>query len=176
MDSKQKYTADQLVAIAKVLKPHGVHGEIKASILTDCPERFEHTEAIYLVSPTNQVKEAILEDYRPHSGCMLLTIEGVNTPEDVNQLRNWLISVPEEELEPLEEGEYWHFQLEGLKVVDPEGALLGTLGEIISTPAHDIYAVTTPSGGELLIPAAGEWVQSVDIQAGIMVARRPELE
>lgn len=166
---------DSLVAIGKVLKPHGVYGEIRTLILTDFPERFEETEQVYLVSPRQRVLLFDVESVRYHSNWILLKLVDIDTPEDVGLFRNWLVSVPEDELVELEEGEYWHFQLEGLQVFDPNGTLLGTFREVIETPGHDIYAITTPTGGELLIPAVEEYIISVDLENKKIVAKPPQI-
>lgn len=164
-----------LVAIGKVLKPHGVRGEMRVQILTDFPERFEDTEEVFLVPPQGQPRLHRVEGVRFHSGWVLLRLSGFSDPEAVGAHRNWFVSVPGDELCELEEGEYWHFELEGLEVRDESGAVLGRLKEILATPAHDLYAVEGPCG-EILIPAVGEFVLSIDVEGGFMVVRPPVLE
>ncbi|HXE73876.1 MAG TPA: ribosome maturation factor RimM, partial [Candidatus Nitrosotenuis sp.] len=78
------------------------------------------------------------------------------------------------ELVELEEGEYWHFQLEGLEVRTPEGEVVGRLTAVLSTPAHDIYAVAGPRG-EVLIPAVEEYVLEVNLERGVMTVKLPEI-
>lgn len=166
---------DNLVAIGKVLKPHGVRGEIKAMILSDFPERFEETDEVWLVSPDGKQEKHAVESARFHSGCVLLCLSDIYTPEEVKDLAGWLISVPDDSLVELEEGEYWHFQLEGLTVNDENGQLIGTFKEVIETPGHDIYAVLTPQGKEVLIPAVAQYVLNVDLANKTMTCRNPEL-
>lgn len=156
--------------MGKVLRPHGVRGEMRVAILTDFPERFEDTEEVYLVSPEGRVVPAKVEAARFHSDKVLLKLAGIDSPEKAGEHRQWFVSVPEDDLVDLEEDEYWHFELEGLEVRDPSGRVLGRLREVVPTPAHDLYAVDGPAG-EILIPAVGEYVESVDLEAGVMVVR-----
>ena len=164
-----------LVAVGKVLKPHGVRGEIRVQILTDFPERFEETSEFWLVSPTGLVELRTVEGARFHSGWVLLKLAGIDDPETVAKYRNWLVSVPEDELVELEEDEYWHFELEGLEVRDESGAILGRLEEVLTTAGHDLYAVRGPAG-EILIPAVAEFVRSINLDTGVMVVRPPLFE
>lgn len=166
---------EDLVAVGKVLKPHGVRGEARVQILTDFPERFENTPQVYLVAPDGKVELRAVEGARFHSGWVLLKLAGFDDPEAVSAHRDWVVSVPEDELVELEEDEYWHFELEGLEVRDETGAILGLLEEVLQTPGHDLYVVRGPSG-EILIPAVGEFVLSVNLETGVMVVRPPVFE
>lgn len=175
--------ADQLVAIGKVIKPHGVRGEMRVEVLTDFPERFEETEEVHLIPPAKngapegpgQIWLLPVESTRAHHGRMLVKLKGVSSMDQAGWLRNYVLAVPEDELVELEEGEYWHWQLEGLDVVTPAGEKLGTLREVLTTPAHDLYCVATGQR-EILIPAVNEYVHEVDLQGGRIVVTPPELE
>ncbi|MBQ7567707.1 16S rRNA processing protein RimM [bacterium] len=169
-------SASELVAIGKILRPHGVRGEMRTLILTDFPDRFFDTQEVFFLSPDRKkVKRFELVNARYHANWILLKFAGIDTPEAVSEYRHWLITVPQDELVELEEGEYWHFQLEGLQVEDENGQQLGTLKEVVETPGHDLYAVQPPRGKEILIPAVKEFILSVDLDSGKMVVRLPQI-
>jgi 16S rRNA processing protein RimM len=73
--------------------------------------------------------------------------------------------VPEDELRPLGEGQYYHFQILGLEVRTTAGEVLGRVEQIISTGSNDVFVVRGPRG-EVLIPAVDDVVKSVDPAAG----------
>ena len=73
--------------------------------------------------------------------------------------------MPEDELRPLGEGEYYHFQILGLEVRTTTGEVLGRVEQIISTGSNDVFVVRGPRG-EVLIPAVDDVVKSVDPAAG----------
>lgn len=169
--------AADLIAIGKVLRPHGVHGEIRTLILTDFPERFMDTEEVFLMSPDKRkIQRFEITGARFHANWVLLKLGGIDTPEQVSSFRHWLITVPQDDLVELEEGEYWHFQLEGLKVQDEQGQLVGTLTEVVETPGHDLYAVHPPQGKEILLPAVKEYILNVDLDQGIMTVKVPQYD
>ncbi|MDO5297507.1 MAG: ribosome maturation factor RimM [bacterium] len=167
-------SASDLVAIGKILRPHGVRGEMRTLILTDFPERFFETDEVFFVSPNQKiVKRFELQSARFHANWILLKFTGIDSPEEVAEYRHWLITVPQDQLVELEEGEYWHFQLEGLQVEDADGHPIGTLKEVVETPGHDLYAVLPPHGKEILIPAVKEYVLNVDLDQGKMIVKVP---
>jgi hypothetical protein len=77
----------------------------------------------------------------------------------------------------LTEDTYYWFDLVGLSVYDPAGFLLGRLDEVIPTPGNDVYVVKGNVEGqprELLIPAIGDVVLSIDMAGKTMVVELPE--
>ena len=168
--------ASELVAIGRILRPHGVRGEIRTLIMTDFPDRFFDTEEVYFLSPDNRkIERRQLTGARYHANWILLKFAGIDTPEQVAEYRHWLITVPQDELVELEEGEYWHWLLEGLTVVDENSQVVGKLTEVIETAGHDLYAVKSENGKEILVPAVKEYILDVDIDKGQMRIKRPDI-
>ena len=158
------------------MKPHGLKGEIGVKPITDFPERFEQTETVYAHSQRDPVRKLEIETVRPHSGGFLLKFKGVESKDQAAALRNFFLAVPEDELVLLEEDEYWHWELEGLKAFTPQGVEVGTLHEVIESPAHELYCIKDAKGKEHLVPAVYEYVPEIDIEAGKIVVILPELD
>jgi 16S rRNA processing protein RimM len=154
---------------------HGLKGELTCLILTDFPERFEQTRFVHLVPPQGAAREVELERARQHHGRVRLKIKGVDTVEQAQALRNYLVAVPEDELVDLDEGEFYHFELEGMDVVDEEGRPVGVLEEVLALPAHELYVIRGPLG-ELLLPAVEAYVLEVDLESNVMRVRVPEVD
>jgi len=152
----------------KLRRPHGIHGEIIMDVLTDFPERLRIGATVYL-GP----------EYRPHKfksmrgqdKGMLVSFEGYASREEVGLLTNQYVYIKNRELPELPEGEYYHHQLVGLRVVDESGEFLGMLEEILETGANDVYLVRSGEGAELLLPAIEPVVLEVDLERGVMVVR-----
>jgi 16S rRNA processing protein RimM len=103
----------------------------------------------------------------------LLRVEGLTSPADVVERRGRLVRIDRAAAPALPEGEFYHYQLIGLDVVDTDGRPLGRLAEIIETGANDVYVVIGPEG-ERLFPAIEEVVREVDPAAGRMVVKPQE--
>lgn len=156
------------VLVATLRRPHGLKGEVAVSLETDFPERLQKGTRIYLGEEHAPVTIA---SRRPHGAGLLLAFEELPGLEAVNSFRNVPLFVPVADRPPLPEGEYYQHQLLGMQVVEEDGSMLGTLTEILSTGANDVYVVRSPEGVELLLPAIQDVVQQVMLAEKRMVVR-----
>jgi 16S rRNA processing protein RimM len=83
------------------------------------------------------------------------------------------VFIKREVLPDLEEGEYYWMDLLGMSVETQEGKKIGRVKEIFSTGANDVYVVEGKRG-EILLPATGEVIQTVDRKKGVMRVNRKE--
>ena len=156
------------LAVAKVRRPHGVHGELVVEIITDYPERLQPGKTVYVGSEN---KPLTISTRRSHNEGLILGFEDITTPEEAGKYRNRVLSILASEAHALQEGEYYFHDLLGLRVINESGESLGTLTEIIETGANDVYIVMDPEGTELLIPAIPDVVLDVDLNAKKMMVR-----
>ena len=156
------------LAIGKVVRAHGIRGEISVTVLTDFPERFETTEWIYLGNEFEATPYRI-EKSRWHQKNVLLTLTGITDRTEAERLRGQYVQVPIEDATPLPEGSYYLYQLVGLKVITVEGQLLGTIAEVLETGANDVYVVKGDK--EILIPAVADVIKSVDLEKGQVIVQ-----
>ena len=155
------------LAVGKLRRPHGVHGEILMDIYTDFPERLEADMVIYVGS--NYLPLRIVR-VRKHSGALLLTLDGYTTPEIVGQFRNKIAYVTALDRPPLPDGDYYHHQLLGLRVLDESGMMLGQVIDILETGANDVLVLRPPTGPELLLPLIDEVILAIDLERGEILA------
>ncbi len=155
------------MAIARVLAPHGIRGELKCAILTDFPRRFASTPRV-LVGP--QREPFAVQRARVQGHFVLLKLDGVETRDAAERWRNALVQVPQAERVKLPRGHYRWEDVIGLAVRTEEGEPLGPVRDIIQTGANDVYVVDT-AGGELLIPAIKDVIKRIDLANGEMVVR-----
>jgi len=155
------------VALSKLVKPHGVQGEIRGVLLTDVLENFRGRATIRW-RRGREVQELEIEGIRPHGTLLLFKFKGVDDRDAARELVGGLLEIPLEELVPLPPGEYYWYQLLGLKVYTEEGEYLGELQEIMETGGHDVYVVRK-EGEEILLPAIKEVVKAVVLEEGCMV-------
>ena len=158
------------LAVGRVLRPHGVRGEVRVQVLTNFPERLEQRAAFYLAHPdsSEDVQRHPVEGMRFHQQLLLLKLEGCDDRNAAEELRDLLVQIPVEEAAPLEEGEYYHFQVIGVEVETESGEGLGREAEVLETGANDVYVVRGPRG-EVLIPAIESVVRVLDVEAKRMV-------
>ena len=156
------------IVIGQITKPHGVRGELRVKPHTDEPERFTWLEQVYVGETARSLM--LVEKARVHQGMILLKFTAVNDRTAAEALRGEWLMVPEDEALPLEEGEYYLFQLEGLSVFTDDGEDLGVLTSIIETGANHVFVVQGAQG-ELLLPDIDEVVQEIDFENCRMVVK-----
>ena len=158
MDAPNGSEVEYLI-VGRVAAPHGVRGLVRVAILSDDPQRFLMLERVYVGDDLvpYEIYEARL---RPDKGQVLLSLEGVQSREGADALRGQMVHVHMADALPLEEGQFFFHQIEGLLVVDQDGAELGRVKEILPTGANDVYVVDGPSR-ELLLPAIADVVLSI---------------
>jgi 16S rRNA processing protein RimM len=152
--------------IGRIQKPHSVRGEVRVMPYTDSPERFTWLETVY-VGDEDPLPVAV-ESVRFHGDIILLKLAGYDSREAAQSLRGQWLQVPESEAAPLEEGEYYLYQLEGLQVFTDEGEELGELVQVMETGANNVFVVRGESG-ELLLPDTNEVVVEIDFENGRMI-------
>lgn len=163
----------ELVAIGRVVKPQGRKGEVLVQPLSDRPDRFPALRAAYVPGAGGGSREVRVESCWPHKGRFVLKLEGVGSIDEAEAYRGLELRIGEEDLAALPPGSYYHHQLKGLRVVDPEGRGLGVAADLLETGASPVLVVRGPAG-ELLVPLAEDFVRRVDLEAGTMVVAVPE--
>lgn len=159
-------TKPSFLAIGQVLKPHSVRGEVRVRPITDMPERFTWLETVY-VDEKNPTQVAV-ESIRFHQKLVLVKLAGYDSREAAQVLRGKILLVPDDEAIPLEEGEYFLYQLEGVEVHSDEGAFLGKIERVIETGANNVFVVRGDDG-EILLPDTDEVVLEIDFDANQML-------
>jgi 16S rRNA processing protein RimM len=158
------------LAIGRVARPFGVRGELRVSLLTEHPEELGRLRTVYL-GPDNE--PWTVEELRLHKGAALVKLAGCDDRSEAEPLRGLLVQIPKEDAVPLNEDEFYEYQIVGMTVVEEDLTPLGKVREIIATGANDVYVVVGPDG-ELLLPAIASVILEIDLEADQMVVRMME--
>ncbi|HEY3345363.1 MAG TPA: ribosome maturation factor RimM [Anaerolineaceae bacterium] len=154
--------------VGRLMRPHGVTGELRMEVLTDFPERLRAGQTVYL-GPEHQ--PFTMTGVRSSDKALLIRLEGILDRDQAALLRGNEVSIQGNSLPELPDGEYYYHQLIGLQVIDESGAVLGVLEQILETGANDVYVVKPEDGPEVLLPAIESVILSVDLQNRRMTVR-----
>lgn len=167
------------VTLARLVRTHGLRGEVAAEILTDFPERLQTLKRVWLWDGDKRLREGEVRSCRltaNRGGQALFQFLDINTIEAAHGLVGWHVQIPLSERLPLADGQYYASDLEGCMVRDESGAELGIvahvqeLGEQKSgTPVLAVQAAEK----EILIPLAVEICLRIDPVAREIVVRLP---
>ncbi len=164
----------EYLVIGRLRRSHGLAGEMTMDVLTDFPERITPGKVVQV----GEARAALtIRSVRPKNKEMLVAFEGIHDPDSANHLRNQLVFVRVDELPPLPEGEYYFHQLLGLRVLDQNGNLVGTLVEIIETGANDVYLIRNETTqNEMMLPAVDDFVLRIDLAERVIIVSPPEYQ
>lgn len=154
---------DKLVSIGRVIKAHGVRGEMKVEPLSDFSERYENLNSVRLELADGIVQSFNVDNARFRDGVVVLKLQGIDNRESAAALRGAYVSIGIDEVVPLDENRFYFFQLEGLNVVTVDGSKIGTVLRIEQYPAHNVIVVKTETK-TIMIPAIKEFIVNVDLQ------------
>jgi 16S rRNA processing protein RimM len=149
---------------------HGLRGEMKLKLLTDHPEHLTTINKVYLGDGDQPTS---LEGVRFHGDLALIKLEGVDTPEQAKPLGGLKVRIAGTDAKPLEEGEYFLFQLIGLQAVTQSGDVVGEVTDLLETGANDVLVITRAAGDDLLVPNHPRFVLEIRPDLGRIVIDPP---
>ncbi len=164
---------EDLITIAKLVKPRGLRGEIVADLLTDFPERFENLEKVTIVYPNDEMAEIEIEKFWFQKNRIILKFAGYDSIETAETLRGCEICVAESEAVELETDEFFDWELKDCTVETVEGERIGTVRGVMRTGGTEILVVAGEEK-EYLIPFAETICTLVDVENKLIKVDAPE--
>ncbi len=150
--------ADDRIIIGKVGAPHGVKGEVKIIPLTDFPERFYAMKMLTIGAKSF----AVAKTRTATNGNPIIKLTDVDDRDAAACLTGQTVTVAKSETVPLKEGEYYAFDIVGLRVFDENDHYFGVVTDVLKTGSNDVYAVKDDAGRELFLPALKKIVRKID--------------
>jgi 16S rRNA processing protein RimM len=163
--------------VGRVVKAHGIAGEMVVQVRTDEPESRFAQGCSLRGKPTGDAPERTytVEAVREHGGRLLVRLAGITDRGSADALRGTVFVVDSAELPPITEpDEFYDHQLEGLHVRTSTGDQVGIVAEVLHTAAGELLAVRPASGPEVLVPFVSAIVTSVSLQDGLIEIDPPE--
>src|ERR1700758_1315137 len=156
--------------VGRVVKAHGVGGELVVEVRTDDPvARFASGATLRARQSRGDGRERsyVVAHVREHGGRLLLRLTGVDDRDAADALRGSLFVVDSDDLPPIDEPDtYYDHQLEGLHVTTMTGQDVGVVAEVLHTAAGELLAVRRRDGSEMrevLVPFVSAIVTSVSL-------------
>ena len=153
------------VALAAVAGAHGVKGELRLKLFADSVESLARHSHV-----TIDGREFALKDIKDGGKTAIARFEGISDRSAAEALRGSLVEVDRDQLPPLEEGEYYHADLIGLRCIDEAGNELGTVVAVENFGAGDLLEVERENGKRSLIP----FREPIALQQGGQIILNPE--
>lgn len=159
---------EQFLRVGVISSTHGIRGEVKVYPTTDDPERFLDLDEVIL-DTGREHKILEIEGVKFFKNQVILKFKGYDNINDIEKYLKKDLLVDREHAVELGENENFIADLIDMEVVTDEGKVLGTLTDVIETGANDVYAVKTPEGKEILLPAIRDCILDVNVDEKRMI-------
>jgi 16S rRNA processing protein RimM len=158
------------IAVAKIVKPQGIKGEVKLKFLGNDPSELLDLEEVYLSEKSDESIK-VLKAWR-HKDGVFMALNGVTTRNEAEELRGTTLFIDAEDIEP-PEGEYYITDLIGCDIVLEGGEVLGKLQNILQHGAADIYEVK--GARNFMMPALKKVIVTTDIDDKVITVNKEAL-
>ena len=158
---------NEYLECGKIVNTHGVMGEVKIECYCDSPEVLASLKKVYIkkdgIYDAAEVKRSFVS-----KNAVVMRLSCVSDMDSAQRMRDTVLYALRTDI-PLDEGAYFIADLIGLDVIDADTKkVYGKIKEVINRGASDIYVIKTKAG-EVLFPAVGEFIDSVDIESAVYV-------
>jgi 16S rRNA processing protein RimM len=159
-----------LINVGRITTVFGVKGWLKIHSATQPMDNICHYSPWWLKT-RHGVKQVEIDDFKPHGQNMVVHIKGVDDRDEAKEWCQVDIAVERDQIPDLETGDFYWFQLQGLKVVsiyDGQEVILGKVSHLLETGANDVLVVKGDIDSldevERLIPYVPEqYIKDVDL-------------
>lgn len=144
----------------KIVGVFGLKGELKVISESDT-NRFIKDNELYLGKNETKLQKVKVSSSRVHKGMYLVTI---NDLFDINLVEKYVglnFYINREEMDDLEDGEFYLDDLIGLKVINQNKEVLGPVVEVLDL-YHPVIEIELKNGKKILMPFVKEYVKEVD--------------
>lgn len=149
--------AEELVTIGRIVRVHGLKGEVVVESLSDVPGRFDPGTVVHVAGRPRTITAS-----RAHQGRLLVTFEDVGDRTAAQPLRGAELVAPPADVS--DSDTYYAHELVGMAVVLEDGTWVGDVVDLVEIPAvagYDLLEVDT-DGHRWLLPAADDLVEVAD--------------
>ena len=152
----------------EIVRAHGVNGAMIVNHFCDSAEVFEALKYVYLKNGNEYKKVKVIKSV-PYKNSILLTLDGIKTPEEVVLMRMKKLYAHRNDILK-DENDFFIVDLIGLPVIDAETKEeYGKLKEVINQGAQDIYVVARENRSDAYIPAIDEFISEISLEKGIFI-------
>lgn len=150
-----------LVAIGKIIKVHGIMGELKIEPLTNIQGRFGYLNDVVIECPDGLKINSVVQYYKEYVNHILIKFRNIDSRNDAEKLLGAYLLVEPENVSAIDENKFYIFDIIGLDVVSfPDGEKIGYVKRVDEYPANAVIIVEKDSK-EIMIPFIGDYIKGV---------------
>ena len=154
----------ETVTVGRVLRPHGIRGEVAVEVLSDIPGRFEPGSSLLAAREGETPVRLKVAAGRPQKAGAVVRFQGFDDRDRAEELRGMWLEVPRSEVPEPEPGTYYHWQLLGCRCRAGEEDL-GTVVELLED-GGGLILICEGEGRRVPVPFVERFLREVDVVEG----------
>lgn len=159
-----------MVTVGRIVRPHGLKGDVVVEVATDFPEtRFRRGAQVTTIDK----RVLTVASSRPQGDRWVVRFVGLDAIDAVEPLRDTELQVEPDALGALPAGQYYLHDLVGCAVETVDGRVVGPVAVVYTGAAQAVLGIAGPAG-EILVPLAGDICRDVDVAARRIIIAPPE--
>ena len=152
-----------MLRVGVLANTHGIRGEVKVFPTTDDVKRFEKLKQVF-IDTEKELIELQIKGVKYFKNLVILKFKNIDNINQIEKYKGRDLLITREHAVPLEEDEYFIYDIIGAEVMEENGEKVGELKEVLTTGANDVYVVKTTKGKEILLPVIPDCVKEVNVQ------------
>jgi 16S rRNA processing protein RimM len=162
-----------MVAVGRVVRPHGLRGQVVVASETDFgEERFQVGAVMYAPAGEGEPRRLTVTTSREDRGRWVIGFDAVGSIDEAEAMRDAELRIPAEDRRVLEPGAFYVDDLIGCRVWTMTGADVGTVERVEMATGAPVLVVGTDD--EILVPLADAICRRVDVAAKIVEIDPPD--
>lgn len=154
-------TPSETILWGKIVKTHGVKGEVLAEIFSEDTSDYEDMESVFVVIKQKPIPFFITSYQVTNQSKVILSFEDVSSIKEAEAIVGAELLIPIEELSDADEGRLFFKQIEGYRIDDEQLGELGVVSDFIQKTIQDIL-VMEYQGHSIMFPAVEPIVKGID--------------
>lgn len=154
------------VIVGRLASVYGVRGWMRVDSFTEPRQQiFDYAE--WWLQYQGVWQTVIINEHKQLGQRFIVRLADCVSPEQARCYTNCLIAVSRESLPVLAAEEFYWADLEGLRVVNQQGIILGHVDHILATGSNDVFVLKGER--QRLLPYTDEVVKTIDLVERLMV-------
>ena len=153
---------DDLVPLGKIIKPHGVKGELKVFLYNDRSSTLKEGLYIWFKLDEKFVKYSVVNLRGVTKKNQILKIKEVDTFDKAMIISKKEFFVSRNDFEELDENSFYLNDLIGCDVFDEKNQSLGKILDVLNFPANDVLLISYEDK-EIMVPFVEDFILLFDL-------------
>lgn len=153
----------EYILIGEIVNTFGIKGELKIRSYSDFDdERYVKGNKLF-IEYKNEYVSVIVDTYRVHKGFNIVSFKDLKNINLVEKYKTCKIYIDRDDIEDLDDGSYYRFEIIGLNVYDEDNNYLGKVDSFVDTLANSNLRVKNDNN-EFLVPYVDAFIKDINLE------------